>query len=247
MFFGKKAVILSLKCVQCQIIFRAKKCANRQYCSRRCSGLHQRKIPNRHCLICHKQFVSRPSVIKKGKGKYCSKICANYAKTLITGEQHPQYKRLRLNCVYCHQGFLVKPCNKNHQFCSKACRYMGASITARRLIGNKRPTISGENCHLWKGGIIPIRKFIRNSSEYKYWRQRIFERDNYTCQECGRRGIELHVDHKKPLAIIVEENNIRTTSEAVNCKELWDTNNGKTLCIPCHKETDTFGPKYFAW
>lgn len=27
------------------------------------------------------------------------------------------------------------------------------------------------------------------------------------------------------------------------CEELWDLNNGRTLCIDCHKKTETWGGK----
>ena len=28
--------------------------------------------------------------------------------------------------------------------------------------------------------------------------------------------------------------------KAKKCKELWDINNGETLCIACHKKTDSY-------
>jgi len=70
----------------------------------------------------------------------------------------------------------------------------------------------------------------------------IFQRDNWICQKCRKRGgITLHPHHKKSLATILEENNIKTLEGALNCKELWDVNNGITICRKCHKETETYG------
>ena len=32
-----------------------------------------------------------------------------------------------------------------------------------------------------------------------------------------------------------KDNNIKTSLEAINCDELWNINNGITLCTYCHK------------
>lgn len=84
----------------------------------------------------------------------------------------------------------------------------------------------GKDNHLWKGGITPINKAIRSSSKYKNWRKSVFERDNYTCQECRTRGVYLEADHIKPFAYFPD---LR-----------FDLENGRTLCKPCHKLTDTY-------
>jgi len=36
-----------------------------------------------------------------------------------------------------------------------------------------------------------------------------------------------------------------SVEEAKDCSELWDTDNGRTLCHPCHKLTDTYGWKLY--
>ena len=105
-----------------------------------------------------------------------------------------------------------------------------------------RPWLSGENSPFWKGGRSQLSKRIKNSFRYKKWRELIFQRDNWICQKCRKRGgITLHPHHKKSLATILEENNIKTLEGALNCKELWDVNNGITICRKCHKETETYG------
>ena len=35
--------------------------------------------------------------------------------------------------------------------------------------------------------------------------------------------------------------NNASREEALECTELWDLENGRTLCVPCHKLTDTYG------
>lgn len=87
----------------------------------------------------------------------------------------------------------------------------------------------GDKSHLWKGGITKENAKIRNSFEYRLWRKAVFERDNYTCIWCLRRGVELNADHIKPFAYFPE---LR-----------FAIDNGRTLCKDCHKKTDTFAAK----
>jgi HNH endonuclease/NUMOD3 motif-containing protein len=81
--------------------------------------------------------------------------------------------------------------------------------------------------HLWKGGITKKNQLIRSSSEYRLWRTSVFERDDYTCQICQQRGGRLNADHIKQFALFPE---LRL-----------DLTNGRTLCEPCHRKTDTYG------
>lgn len=90
----------------------------------------------------------------------------------------------------------------------------------------------GEKHWNWKGGVSPLDKIIRGSLEYRNWRESVFKRDNHTCQECGVRGVYLNADHIKPFSLYPE---IRTS-----------LSNGRTLCVPCHKKTETFAGKLHA-
>ena len=91
----------------------------------------------------------------------------------------------------------------------------------------------------------PTNTLIRRSVQYINWRKSVFERDNYTCQECKKIGGKLHVDHIKPFSDIISElrkefGTENLYSKALECLALWDTNNGRTLCVDCHKKTDTY-------
>lgn len=92
----------------------------------------------------------------------------------------------------------------------------------------------GEKNHSWKGGITPINKKIRRSLEYRLWREAVFKRDNYTCIWCELRSgkgrtVILHADHIKPFSLFPE---LR-----------FAIDNGRTLCVDCHKKTDTYAGK----
>jgi len=102
-------------------------------------------------------------------------------------------------------------------------------IMSLKKLGKKHPN--------WKGGVTPINHQIRGSLEYRLWREAVFKRDNWTCIWCGIKSrttknskgkwIILHADHIKPFAHYPE---LR-----------FAIDNGRTLCIECHKTTDTYG------
>lgn len=98
------------------------------------------------------------------------------------------------------------------------------------LKGKPRLNLRGENHWAWKGGVTPINRTIRNSLEMKIWREKVFERDNYTCQFCNKKGGNLNADHIKQFAYFPE---LR-----------FKISNGRTLCKECHKKTDTFSKRY---
>lgn len=103
-------------------------------------------------------------------------------------------------------------------------RKLSLTIQQRINISNKQ---KGKKSHFWKGGVCSLNAKIRNSFEYKLWRESVFERDNYTCVLCGKRGGKLNADHIKSFALYPE---LR-----------FDLDNGRTLCILCHRQTDNYG------
>lgn len=98
------------------------------------------------------------------------------------------------------------------------------SIETRKKISEAK---KGEKSYTWKGGITPLNKIIRRSLEYKLWRTAVFQRDNYTCIWCGQKGGVLNADHIKRFSDYPE---LR-----------FSIDNGRTLCVPCHKTTNTYG------
>ena len=94
----------------------------------------------------------------------------------------------------------------------------------------------GEKGSGWKGGITPLHQSIRGSYKAKEWRLMVFGRDNFTCQDCGKRGCYLEAHHIKKFSSIMQYHEITTKEESFNCEALWDINNGITLCKECHKK-----------
>lgn len=92
----------------------------------------------------------------------------------------------------------------------------------------------------WKGGISGIDRLVRRMREYLQWRSDIFQRDRWTCRTCGKNGCYVTVHHIKSFHTILKENNIKSIKDARLCKELWDIDNGVTLCEDCHKLTDNY-------
>lgn len=119
------------------------------------------------------------------------------------------------------------------------------SIETKEKISNARiqnQVCSKEKNPNWKGGISSLKVLIKASIKYFKWRKDIFMRDWYTCQGCGDdTGGNLEAHHKKSFDSIMKENEIKNMEQAISCEELWDTDNGQTLCQSCHKKTDNYG------
>ena len=75
----------------------------------------------------------------------------------------------------------------------------------------------GEDHHFYKDGKGTPRGF---TPEYCEWRTTVYERDDYSCQECGQKGGKLNAHHIVPWSVSEEKR--------------FDLDNGQTLCYECH-------------
>lgn len=94
----------------------------------------------------------------------------------------------------------------------------------RRKIAEKR---KGSKTNLWKGGVAKQNEIDRKSVEYKLWREAVYKRDNWTCQDCRARAkkgkrVTLHPHHIKPFS------KYKALRFAID--------NGVTLCFGCHQK-----------
>lgn len=170
-------------------------------------------------------------------------------------------KHMIKKCLYCNIEFEKDP---RSSYCSRRCAYSSPlrqnKINQKRdayyanggigpmgWLGKKRPASAveknrqfmlgrfvGKKNPMWKGGITNPRHKVLMSQEYKDWRMSVFRRDNFTCQECGDKSgrgydVVLNADHIKPYALYPESR--------------FDINNGRTLCVSCHRKTPTYGIK----
>ena len=72
--------------------------------------------------------------------------------------------------------------------------------------------------------------------EWRTWRLKVFKRDNYICQNCGKLNCYLEPHHIIP--------------KRVDRDRIYDIDNGITLCRKCHQMTfykeDKFANKFFS-
>ncbi len=107
-------------------------------------------------------------------------------------------------------------------------------------LGKKRPprskshikNQSGKNHWHWKGGTSKHYKSGYYSANYKEWRKKVFERDKFTCQGCGKMGY-ITAHHIKSFAHYL--------------KLRYEIINGITLCEDCHALTDNYRGRAKRW
>ena len=165
------------------------------------------------CKICEKEFYVKPSRVKTAR--YCSRKC--HHKGIETGG------RIKCKCKVCGKIYFTFRSQikrmRGSKYCSKKCQSKGMTLFHSR-----------ENAHNWQGGKTAESKLIRRSAEWKKWRKAVFERDNYTCQECGRK-------RKNGDRVVLEPHHIKSFAHFPELR--FEVSNGQTLCYECHQKTKT--------
>jgi 5-methylcytosine-specific restriction endonuclease McrA len=74
------------------------------------------------------------------------------------------------------------------------------------------------------------------------------KRDNFTCQLCHasvkkNKSLRLEVHQPKTFDDICKENNVSIVEQALGCEELWNLNNGISVCYICHKDIEKLRTK----
>ncbi len=201
---------------------------------RKMSDEWRRKLSESHIGKINKsKGYSIPEERKIRISKSCkenAKVNPNYG---MKGKHHSEITREKFSKSMLEQysnGKRKKPMEgKNHtnytkdKISNSKIGNVNIPIETRKRISDK---LKGSKSHLWKGGITPLNALLRVSSLYKIWRETVFLRDNFTCQNinceyCNNKiGKKLQAHHIKPFSLFPE---LR-----------FDINNGITYCKEYH-------------
>jgi len=151
---------------------------------------------------------------KKGKPKP-KELCNQWSKTQKEKWKNGEYQKNKGNFEKGHT-----PWNKGTKGIMKPNKssFQKGRISERK--GQPFIKIKGSNHYNWKGGITSLNQKIRDSIEYREWKDAVFGRDMYTCQMCGKKGCYLEAHHIK---LFSKYPKLRFKIE-----------NGITLCKKCH-------------
>ncbi len=136
-----------------------------------------------------------------------------------SGPQKRCDKCRTLICKQCGGEFIPQEARMSQMFCCKECDNASRKGKVPAQLEGKRGT-KPRTYHL-------RHRDKHGSAEDREWRTSVFERDHYTCQDCGQIGGRLQAHH-------IEAFKARPDLR-------HELSNGLTLCIPCHKKTDTYG------
>ena len=207
-------------CIICNVLFATKpEYTNHKYCM---------KCSSSRCQVCKKEIKIKPK--SKSVAKFCSRDC--YYKSMVGKKQKLEdvKKRAESNSGRrTGKEIICEICGKNKYYYPKVFKEGKGRFCSKECFFKWTRTSDNPN---WKGDNYPENKRLRGSSKYKNWRRLVFKRDNFSCVICGykSKGVrpsDIHADHIKSWALYPEER--------------FNLDNGRTLCVPCHKKTDTWG------
>jgi hypothetical protein len=198
------------------------------------------------CKFCGADYYCEPYRLLTSK--FCSRICGNkYLAIQKIGKIVSKVTRAKISkavskpklkkvCLGCKQSFVVKHQHWFRKYCSKECSVKNKPIwnLGKKLSKEHLQKITGVNANNWQGGKATEAQIIRHRREYREWRKAVYERDNYTCQEC-------HARSAKGVPVILNAHHIKPFSRYPEL--VYSVDNGVTLCRSCHLLTDTYGAK----
>lgn len=203
-----------------------------KFCSRRCRYVSRSGVPTWNTgLIMTPEQKKRMNLdgLSLGRGLRKGEKFPEQS-----GKNHPSWKpKTKKSCSQCSKIIFLPPWrlspkrNTRRFFCNRQCWALGTR-------GKGSPVYLGELATQ------PLRHRVMEMAEYSEWHAKVLKRDKYLCIQCQSRK-SLEVDHIISYRSIVKKFKVKTVLDARNCKELWDIDNGRTLCRKCHCKTDTYG------
>jgi len=194
---------------------------------------------SKHCSVCAAKYIKRKD-ISGNRNPFWGKKHSSKTKKEISSKVAGRFGKQASNWK---GGVSIK-----YRVCIDCGCKLGShdSVRCSRCNGVKHRCSGHWN---WSGGITVLSDLIRNTAEYQSWRVGVFERDNYTCKECGRFGCYLQAHHIKEFYILLREFLVKYNQfSPIEDKEtlsrlsmsydpFWDIDNGETLCEECHNLT----------
>jgi len=204
-------------------------------CSRDCFNTYMigRRISHpvnnkttKFCEICKKEFKT----YRVERSKFCSKKCLGISNGLKRlGKPRSEATKQKIRDKRAEQVFSIED-RKKMSISAKNKPKVTTKTRIRMSLSSRR----GKENNMWKGGITPKNQKIRTSLEYKLWREAVYKRDDFTCQECNdSTGGNLEAHHVKPFSLYPE---LR-----------FAIDNGVTLCKKCHEKTDSYGSRIITY
>ena len=187
------------------------------------------RTPNCKCVICGKPLYRRPSELAKVRWVSCLEHREESKRLFPATELQKQALELGREKGTNHLNGIPKSKESNRKRAKSISDWCKNNLEKVSERGKKT---RGENHYRWNGGSSRLNTSIRTMNENRKWMDGVKERDK-ACVRCGStENLESH--HVVPLVELLEKYRIKNRDDARKCAQLWDSNNGITLCRKCH-------------
>ena len=171
------------------------------------------------CLVCKKTFYKK--LYKQTQAVYCSPKCAYKGRSLGFTKRrvvrpYNCFRKPPKTCEVCQEEFVYT--KKTQKYCSRGCFEVAHK---QNMLGKKNPAyINGSS----------YEKRSYRGDDWETIRKEIYERDGYTCCDCGTKCISKQNATKQTSVRIIQCHHIEKYKKNKNNTK----GNLITLCLKCH-------------